>query len=245
MSVSCTPSELARSARCFCFGKKLANAVTTFLMSKWAGCTSTATITTSGSWTAPAGITLITVECWGGGGGGGGSATGAQAQGAGGGEYCKSSIPVIPGNVYAVIVGAAGIGQLKAQGTDGGDSYFDLGLDVRAKGGGGGNVDGGLFHGIGGNGGMFNMAENVGGNGFANVLAPNGGGGGAGFSGAGGNAVGPTGGIGVAPHGGNGGTSANVINPPGCAGNNYGGGGSANNVETGCDGAPGLVIITW
>ncbi|HPF00186.1 MAG TPA: hypothetical protein PKY63_05930, partial [Bacteroidales bacterium] len=33
----------------------------------------TTTFTTSGTWTCPAGVTSVTVECWGGGGGGGGT----------------------------------------------------------------------------------------------------------------------------------------------------------------------------
>jgi hypothetical protein len=53
----------------------------------------TQVFTTSGSFTVPAGITNITVECWGGGGAGGG-ATGNPAAGGGGagGTYSRGSL---------------------------------------------------------------------------------------------------------------------------------------------------------
>ena len=46
----------------------------------------TQTFTSSGSWTAPAGVTSVTVECWGGGGGGGGKTTGKGGDGGTGGR---------------------------------------------------------------------------------------------------------------------------------------------------------------
>jgi hypothetical protein len=50
----------------------------------------TQAFTSNGSWTAPAGVTSVIVECWGGGGGGGSAAgTGAYAGGAAGGAYSK------------------------------------------------------------------------------------------------------------------------------------------------------------
>ena len=53
----------------------------------------------TGTWMTPAGVTSITVECWGGGGAGGG-ATGYPAGGGGGagGSYVKnSSVSVVTG----------------------------------------------------------------------------------------------------------------------------------------------------
>lgn len=69
--------------------------------------------TTAGTytWTAPSGVTSVTVELWGAGGGGGAGATlnsGRGGSGAGGGEYRKSVITVVPGNTYTIVVGAHG-----------------------------------------------------------------------------------------------------------------------------------------
>ena len=70
------------------------------------------TFTTVGSqtWTCPAGVTSVTVQCWGGGGGGGGGGTvfDAAGGGGGGGAYASSVLAVTPGNVYPITVGAGG-----------------------------------------------------------------------------------------------------------------------------------------
>jgi len=81
--------------------------------------------TSSGSFTAPAGVTHITVELWGGGGGGGGggldmptsdceSALGGfcifNGAGGGAGGYTRAVIPVTAGTTYSVIVGSGGSG---------------------------------------------------------------------------------------------------------------------------------------
>src|ERR1051325_8213635 len=76
----------------------------------------------SQSWTCPAGVTLVTVECWGGGGGGGDNGYGP---GGGGGAYLKKvNATVTPGNSYTVTVGTAGSGST-GNGTNGGDSGFN------------------------------------------------------------------------------------------------------------------------
>lgn len=69
-------------------------------------------LTTSGSWTAPAGITSVGVECWGGGGGGGGAAatTGSAGGGGGGGGYANSVVTVNPGTPYPYTIGGGGAG---------------------------------------------------------------------------------------------------------------------------------------
>jgi len=80
----------------------------------------------SGTFTAPAGVTSVTVELWGGGGGGGGGggAVGDLAQmlnfvgpnigggggGGGSGGHKKSTVSVTPGSNYTVTVGAGGSG---------------------------------------------------------------------------------------------------------------------------------------
>ena len=66
------------------------------------------TVTSDGnsshSWTAPAGVTHVLIELWGGGGGGGGGV------GGGGGAYSRSVIEVTPGTTYTVLVGGGGDG---------------------------------------------------------------------------------------------------------------------------------------
>jgi hypothetical protein len=58
------------------------------------------------SWTAPAGVTHVLVEMWGGGGGGGD----LIGWGGTGGAYSRSVIAVTPGSVYTVTVGGGGRG---------------------------------------------------------------------------------------------------------------------------------------
>ena len=87
--------------------------------------TSTDTYSTAGTftWTAPAGVTSVTVQVWGGGGRGGSISGGygeATGGGGGGGAYSsKTNIAVTPGNGYTVVVGA-GSNSTSA----GGNSYF-------------------------------------------------------------------------------------------------------------------------
>lgn len=69
-------------------------------------CTNTA-LTTGGnncsaSWTVPAGVTTILVECWGGGGGGG------SMTGGGGGGYIVARLNVTPGATLSLTIGAGG-----------------------------------------------------------------------------------------------------------------------------------------
>jgi hypothetical protein len=66
------------------------------------------TFDSSGTWTAPPGITSVTVDMWGGGGGGGG---GTQANdGGAAGAYVHQIVSVTPGNVYTLAVGTGGGG---------------------------------------------------------------------------------------------------------------------------------------
>ena len=88
--------------------------------------------TTAGThtWTAPAGVTEVSVVCV----GTGGMPSGYQASGGGGGLGWKNSISVIPGQGYTVVVGARGT-YGSFPGNSGGDSYFIN--DTIVKGGGG------------------------------------------------------------------------------------------------------------
>jgi MSHA biogenesis protein MshQ len=110
----------------------------------------TDTFTASGTWTAPAGVTSVDVEVWGGGGAGGGNPTSSDGGGGGGGgAYSRNtSIPVVPGTVYTVTIGAGGAGVAGDDGGPGGDSWFSTIGTILAKGGAGGarpvSGDGGL-----------------------------------------------------------------------------------------------------
>ena len=93
------------------------------------------------SFTVPAGVTSITVQCWGGGGGGGNSnnGTGNGGGGGGGGAFAqKVFTSLTAGTVYTINVGAGGSGALASSTTlaiDGSDSWFSNATTVMAKGG--------------------------------------------------------------------------------------------------------------
>lgn len=99
----------------------------------------TETITASGTWTAPTGVTSVTVEAWGAGGGGGGQNQGSDGGGGGGGgAYSSAVVTVVPGNNYTVTIGAGGAGQtggVGTCGTAGGASWFGSVATVLAAGG--------------------------------------------------------------------------------------------------------------
>ena len=106
----------------------------------------------STTWTAPTGVYVVQVECWGGGGNGQHAASGNAG---GGGGYSKlNSFSVTPGNGYAVVVGAiasqsyfVGVSTCLAKGgangvsgstkAAGGDAASGVG-DVKYSGGSGG-----------------------------------------------------------------------------------------------------------
>jgi len=105
-----------------------------------------AEFTSSGSWTAPAGVTVAEIFVVGGGGGGGGCQVGgtgnvASGGGGGGGAVVKRTVAVIPGTSYTITIGSGGSGGTATtttvtNGGNGGNSSFgSLGT---AFGGGGG-----------------------------------------------------------------------------------------------------------
>ena len=69
----------------------------------------------NGTFVVPDGISKLMVEVWGAGGGGGGSSdfqtvTASGGGGGGGGEYTKAYLDVVPGQTFAVTIGAGGSG---------------------------------------------------------------------------------------------------------------------------------------
>jgi hypothetical protein len=225
--------------------------------------------TASGNFTVPAGITKITVACWGG-GGGGGAATGTVSGGGGGagGAYARKELTVTPGQVIAVTVGIGGTAGVAAAGGAGGASYVLNTSTVFAQGGAGGNLGStanssasgaagssgssvGDIVRAGGNGGTGSTGASAGGGGEAGGISANGnsgtstsGGAGlfdAGDGGAPGAVAGGNGANGAASNGGNTTAIAQAASGGG------GGGGHANNAtdRNGGAGAPGEVRIYW
>jgi hypothetical protein len=216
---------------------------------------------TSGTFTAPAGVTNVTVEAWGGGGGGGGRSSSGSggAGGGGGGAYARNTtVSVTPGMTYTVTVGAGGAGGAPGNnaGSAGGDSSFGSSSTVLAKGGRGGSGGAGGGGGAGGSAaaGVGNVKYS-GGNGAAGSSSSSsnyrsgGGGGGAGDTTAGGNAAGTTGGAGGSEGGGRG-ADGRTSNGAGYSGSAPGGGGSgarrtSGGPYAGGAGAPGKVIVRY
>ena len=208
--------------------------------------------TTSGTWTCPAGVTSVTVECWGGGGGGAGSinATDAGGGGGGGGAYAiRTTVSVTPSTPYTITVGSAGsAGGSETSGGNGGNSTctFDV-VTITAAGGSGGITGGSGAGGTGGTiGGSSGDVVYAGGNGAAGLILNygGGGGGGAGSTGTGNNGSGGIGGAATAVNGGAGGDDGG---DPGGDGSTYGGGGGGGygRKADGGAGAGGYVTITY
>lgn len=200
--------------------------------------------TTNGTWTAPAGVTVVQVNAWGGGAQGGTVVVGNPKGGGGGGAYSAlNAFSVTPGNVYVVSVGQGGTGGVVA-----GDSMFSASSTLLAKGGTQagsaptGGIGGQASAGVG-------DVKFSGGNAGNGATASGGGGGGAGTTqdgGVGGNASGATpgtGGIGGTSRGGNG--AQGVTSGTGLVGSTLAGGGSGAVTGAGGAGARGEVDITY
>lgn len=217
---------------------------------------SVVTLTTGSSWTVPAGVNKITVECIGGGGGGASSNTsGRSGGGGGGGAYASSLINVTPGTTYTIQIGAGG-----GAGGNGNKTIFGNNLVVAdggigatnnsRNGGAGGQASSSVGQitfsgGNGGNGGNDGCGDGAGGGGSAGRSTQNGLNGANGTSSGGGNGGAGTG---ISGAGAKGVDSHNNGN----SGSNYGGGGggakrgcaSAFN-RTGGSGAQGVIRITY
>jgi hypothetical protein len=169
------------------------------------------TITASGSFTVPPGVTSIQGVFWGGGGGGAGTNSSGVAylsSGGGGGAACvvTGSIAVTPGDVYTITVGAGGAGT-STTGTAGGN-----GGTTTITGPAGTWTAGGGFGGVGANSAAPTGGSNAGGAGATvgtgtGIVVYSGGSGSAGYNGTG-SADGVTG-----NGGGAGGSSSNGTTP--------------------------------
>jgi hypothetical protein len=230
------------------------------------------TFNTDDTWTAPAGVTSVTVELWGSGGGGEAGSMGSHSGGAGGGgAYSKSVVAVTPGNNYSIDIGTAGTAGTGSGGNggNGGDTTFATSVVV-ADGGRGGGITGSGVGGAGGqasastgqvkrSGGSGGDAPDLSGGGPSGyVPGPGGGGGGGGSArstsngqgGADGTATaGGAGGDGQGD-GGAGGEETGTNGTAGTAPGGGGGGGGATPSVSGADGdggagAAGRAVLTY
>jgi len=214
--------------------------------------------TTGGTFTVPAGVTLIKVQVLGGGGGGGagGFATArVHGGGGGGGGYTEGIFEVVPGDTYTVVVGTGGNGATAGSdnsGAPGTDSSFDgTGINMLASGGDGGFCGRCSPYGAGGmggwaSGGQINTTHGSGGSGgngatIAGQPGTNGGGSGGGNSGGGGG-----GGVGGG-YGGSYDPNFGLSGPGGNARPNSGAGGGGGPLDRGPggNGAAGRVSVFW
>lgn len=102
------------------------------LFDSGANAAAVATYTTSGSWTAPGGVTSVTVTIVGGGGGGSSGAwsgggcngdAGLGGAGGAGGYILNQVVAVTPGQAYSVVVGSGGAGGPRTCGYTSNNAY--------------------------------------------------------------------------------------------------------------------------
>ena len=223
------------------------------------------TLSTETSWTCPAGVNTIQIECWGAGGGGGGATTSAGRTGGGGagGAYIKNtSVSVIPGTTYTISIGAGGTAGTSSSttcnGSVGGNTTATIGsVTLTAVGGAGGTGGASATGGIGtggtgsavGNVGFSDAFNYAGGNGATGILSTRtgGGGGAAGSNGPGGNASSTDVTGGIAGTGGGNGANGVTATAVGNAGSVPGGGGSGGfgSAKAGGKGGNGQIVITY
>jgi len=202
------------------------------------------TYTASGTFTPPAGVTSVIVECWGGGGRGGSRTSSGGGGGGGGGAYSRSTVTVVPSTSYTVTVGTGSTSALA-----GGDSWFGVTTTILAKGG-SSSANNSSTGGAGGlaSAGVGSTKYN-GGDGFTTTTNGGGGGSSAGSAAVGANATGSTGATAPADggDGGDGPTSGN--NAGGAASDPGGGGGGARRSSGGSSaggaGGDGRVVVTY
>lgn len=205
-----------------------------------------------GTWTPPAGVTQVYVECIGGGAGGSGGEALTNGGGGGGGAYAAALYTVTPGVPVTYYVG---VGSPAAEGgvtADNGD-WSAVGVapniwesDVAAEGGQGGNPNAAAFGGSAANSTGTVKYDGGGGTAPADEFTAGAGGGAAGRTGAGGTSTDFNGGPGIRP-GGNGGSGAtnNSVATVGGVGGGGGGGVGVGAYTAASAGGDGIVIISW
>lgn len=195
-----------------------------FIISASSGFAQSVVFTSDGTFTVPAGVTSIVVECWGAGGAGGGSSiNGMGGSGGGGGGYARGTFNVTPGQEIDFEIGTGGTGVAGESGNPGSHTVF---LTLCAFGGSGG----------GGNLGPVGTGGSASG-GYVNI---------AGSNGLIGTSTGGNGGDGAL--GGNGGEgNKNGDGDPGTEPGGGGGGGERTNsgIMRGGNGADGQITISW
>jgi len=192
----------------------------------------TRTSTGAGTWTCPAGVTQVLVECWGPGGSGAAGGSSTNGAGGGGGEYCSATVAVTPANVYNYSIGAGGAAVTgnNVNGNPGAATTWftgDAGATVTAHPGGAGQARGSSGGGgAGGTGGGGAATVHRDGGAGGSAMPYSGGGGSSAGPGAAGNAGDGYGDGGAAPtDGGKGGAGSGATGSNGGAGTQPGGGG--------------------
>ncbi len=212
--------------------------------------TKTITLTGSGSWVVPTGVSSITVSCWGAGGAGGGSSSSTSIEfgGGGGGAYSSKTLTVTAGTTYYYSVGEGGV----ANGGNGGNSWFNSsnsqGTTLVASGGKGATSSIGGLGGIANDG--YGDTKYSGGNGANGSTNSYGGGGGssAGLAADGNSASNQTG-ASAPSGGGNGANGRTSTNGSGSSATLVGGGGggsrNSSTTHSGGTGANGKITVTY
>ena len=203
------------------------------------------TYTANGTFTVPAGVTSVNVQCWGAGGGGSDVDNNTVGGGGGGGAYAGSNVTVVPGTSYSIVVGMGG-----SAGVSGTNTTFNTTTVVAA-----GGASAASSSPTGATGGAVSASVGTvrygGGNGAAGIGSnAGGGGGGAGSTGKGNDAINAAGGAAKNINGGAGGAGRTGQGGNGTDGSAYGGGGGGaytNKIKfrNGGAGANGLAIISW
>ena len=207
--------------------------------------------TSSGSWTAPAGITEALIIAAGGGGGGGAGGSVQAGSGGGGAIQKHVYVSVTPNTSYTITIGSGGAGGNGSPiaGADGGTTSF--GTIAYFKGGAGGDRDHGGSNVAGLTGNVTTQIPAGGGIGSSGTPAAGnknwvgngsytGGSAGTGSIGGGGGGAGPQG------NGANGGNAtANGSNASANTGAGGGGGGTAGGGTTGGNGGSGYLYVIW